>query len=388
MLTLHIIAGRTNADRGMADEFWQTRTWDELKAETQSRADRGAYPVFGISSADARDALAQIDSLDPDQWGAAWMAIGDRHMELAGAAGEGALEHYLKAWRLYTLGRWPVMLSDRKRESFFKAQEAFSAYGRLVTPPIEVLRIPFEGRHIEALLQKPEQERPAPVVINIGGSDLWKDSVAIQARGFLAHGIAAVAIDMPGTAEAPVGAIPGSERMVSAVIDHLKARDDIDGARIVVRGQSWGSYWSARTAYAEASRLAGAVFQSGPVHLYFQREWQEEAFRTREFLFDYVPSRLHMLGVETVEEALAMMPSLSLLDAGLLSRPTPPMLVIGGARDTQVPFSDLMLMLQHGSPKHAWVNPEGQTMGRSITVKDDQIFAGVVVPWVRQVFGL
>ena len=39
----------------MADE-WQTRTWEELKAETQARADRGAYPVFGIAGRRARGA--------------------------------------------------------------------------------------------------------------------------------------------------------------------------------------------------------------------------------------------------------------------------------------------------------------------------------------------
>jgi len=44
-------------------------------------------------------------------------------------------------------------------------------------------------------------------------------------------------------------------------------------------------------------------------------------------------------------------------------------------------------LLEHGSPKHAWVNPAGQTMGRSPTVKDDDIFHEVVVPWVRHQFG-
>ena len=82
-----------------------------------------------------------------------------------------------------------------------------------------------------------------------------------------------------------------------------------------------------------------------------------------------------------------MMPSLSLLDGDLIEQPTPPMLLIGGARDTQVPFSDFVLMLEHGSPKHAWVNPAGQTMGRSLTVKDDDIFHEVLVPWVRHHFG-
>ena len=278
------------------------------------------------------------------------------------------------------------MSAPNKRASYDKAQAAFAAYGRLVTPIIEPLSIPFEGKTIKAWLQKPAGIARPPVTINIGGSDLWKDSVAIQARGFLAHGIAAIAVDKPGTADAPVPARPGSERMISVIIDFLQTRSDLDGCRVIVRGQSWGSYWSARAAYAEVARLKGAVFQSGPVHRYFQREWQQEAFRTKEFLFDYVPSRLHMLGVHTVEEAFAFMPSLSLVDSGLIDQPTPPMLLITGAKDTQVPFSDFILMMEHGSPKDAWVNPQGQTMGRSLTVKDDDIFRDVVVPWVKARF--
>jgi len=374
----------------MIDHRYQTRTWDELKAETLARAERGAYPVFAVTPDDAREALSMIRDLDPDAWGAAWMSIGDRFMERAVAceAGdtEAAAQHALYAWRLYTLGRWPVMSSPRKRESYDKAQAAFAAYGRLVAPAIEPLVIPFEGKAIKAWLQKPVGVARPPVTINISGSDLWKDSVAIQSRGFLRHGIATVAVDKPGVADAPVPVRPGSERMISAIIDHLQTRADLDGTRVVVRGQSWGSYWSARAAYAEVSRLKGAVFQSGPVHRYFQREWQQEAFKTKEFLFDYVPSRLHMLGVSTVEEAFEIMPALSLVEGGLIDRPTPPMLLIGGAQDTQVPFSDFVLMLQHGSPKHAWVNPQGQTMGRSATVKDDDIFQNVVVPWVKARF--
>jgi esterase FrsA len=370
----------------MTDE-WQTRTWEELKAETQARADRGAYPVFGIRPDDAREALAMIGSLDPEEWGGAWMAIGDRYAEAADAAErqgdrKAAQDALLAAWRLYTFGRWPVAKSPKKVESYAMAKAAFEAYGRLADPPIETVRIPFEGKEIVALLQVPADVSRPPVVISIGGSDLWKDTVAIQSRAFLKWGIAVFALDMPGTGDAPLPVAPGAERMYSAVIDHVQSRPDLDGGRIVVRGQSWGSHWAARTGYAEAKRLAGVVFQSGPVHHYFQPEWQQEAFKTREFLFDYVPSRLHMLGQHTVEEAFAFMPSLSL--AGLIAKPTPPMLVIAGAKDTQVPFEDFLLLMRNGSPKHAWVNPEGQTMGRSLTVKDDDITAGVIIPWVRQ----
>jgi esterase FrsA len=370
----------------MSEQRWQTRSWEELKAETQARADRGAYPVFGISSDDAREALAMISSLDPDEWGAAWMTLGNRCLDRAREAGQGkaAQDALLAAWRLYTFGRWPVAKSRNKVASAAKARAAFEAYGRLVDPVIEPISIPFEGREIIALLQKPKNVAKPPVLISIGGSDLWKDTVAIQSRAFLHHGIAVLALDMPGTGDAPLPAAPGSERIFSAAIDYVTTRDDLDGTRIVLRGQSWGSYWAARTGYAEVARLAGVVFQSGPVHHYFQRAWQEDAFKTREFLFDYVPSRLHMLGQHTVEDAFAFMPSLSLADTGLLQKPSPPMLLIAGAKDTQVPFEDFLLLLRNGSPKHAWVNPEGQTMGRSLTVKDDEITANVIIPWVRQ----
>lgn len=373
-------------------DAWQTRTLEELRAEAQARADRGAYPLFGIKPEDAREALAMISSLDPEAWGAAWMRLGDRYRASA-VVGQrnadmiAARADLLAAWRLYTLGRWPVASSPKKEECLVHARAAFGAYGGLVDPPIELVRFAFEGGEIVGLLQVPPVQKP-PVVISIGGSDLWKDTVAIQSRALLKWGIAVLALDMPGTGDAPLPARPGSERMFSAAIDHVCARGDLDGDRVIVRGQSWGSYWSARTGYAEAARLKGVVFQSGPVHHYFQRAWQEEAFKTREFLFDYVPSRLHMLGLDTVEEAFEFMPTLSLAADGFIEKPTPPMLLIAGAKDTQVPFEDFLLLLRNGSPKHAWVNPDGMTMGRSLTVKDDDITAGVIIPWVRQQLGV
>lgn len=372
-----------------AQEF-QTRTWSELKAETQARADRGAYPVFGIKPADAREALSRIHSLDPDQWGAAWARIGDRYFNRAVAEEKtdpsAATADYLSAWRLYSFGRWPLANSPKKQESNRKAWVAFDAYGRLVNPKIESLTIPFENTKIPAFLEKPAGIARPPVVISIAGTDLFRDYTAIVTRSFLPAGIASITLDMPGTGDSPLPARPGSERIFSRVIDYIKSRPDLDGDRIVVRGESWGSYWAARVAYAEPNRIRGTVFQSGPVDGYFQRSWQETAFKTKEFLFDYVPSRLHMLGVSSVAQAYKFMPTLSLKSEGLLDKPTAPMLVIGGYLDSQVPFSDTELLLTHGSPKYAWINPTGQTMGRSVTVKDQWIFDTVIVPWVKQQF--
>src|SRR6185295_15535876 len=129
-----------------------------------------------------RAALATITSLDPDQWGSAWMAIGDRYVESAGAAERRGdiktmQQDLLAAWRLYTFGRWPVARSPKKIESYAKARAAFEAYGRRVDPPIETVRIPFEGKEIVGFLQIPRRVARPPVLVSIGGSDLWKDTV-------------------------------------------------------------------------------------------------------------------------------------------------------------------------------------------------------------------
>jgi esterase FrsA len=372
------------------DGTLKPRTWPELKAETLARAERSAYPVFHLDMKDVREALDKIQSLDPDEWGAAWMSVGEAHLSAANARlasdTAGARAEYIAAWRLFALGGWPVATSPKKAESRAKAWKAFDAYGRLAQPQIESVAIPFEGKEIKFTLQRPPGVSHPPVVIGIAGSDLWRDYAAIAMKPFVASGIAVITADMPGTGDSPVIGRPGSERVYSRIIDYVKAQSDLDGNRIIVRGESWGSYWAARVGYAEAARLKGIVFQSGPVDGYFQKKWQETAFKTREFLFDYAQSRLHMLGVSSVDEAYDVMPSLSLMKDGLIDKPTPPMLLIGGFRDSQVPFADLELLLQHGSPKHAWINPTGMTMGRSVTVKDDWILEHVILPWVRQQF--
>src|SRR6266852_2049915 len=62
-----------------AAQMAPTRTWEELKEETQRRVDKNLGPVGGLKSEDARAALANIHSLDRDEWAAAWSAIAERY---------------------------------------------------------------------------------------------------------------------------------------------------------------------------------------------------------------------------------------------------------------------------------------------------------------------
>ena len=90
-------------------------------------------------------------------------------------------------------------------------------------------------------------------------------------------------------------------------------------------------------------------------------------------------------GVSNVDDMVARFPKLSLVDQQLLvEKLMAPMLIIGGVLDTQVPISDLDLILISGDvPKEAWINPQGGHLGRQVKVwPDPVIFRQVIIPWL------
>jgi len=363
------------------------RTIDELKAETQARADKNAYPLTGLKPNDVREALAKITSLDRDEWAAAWGAIGERYVtraksEEASGQKREAQSDYRQAWRYYSFARWPTTNSPGKQKAYEQALVAFQNFTRFMDPAVETVRIPFEGKEIVGYLRLPKDVRPAPLVMTISALDSRKEDAVERSDAFIQRGIAVFSLDMPGTGQAPIKIDVGAERMYSRALDYIATRPEIDAKRVIVQGGSWSGYWSAKLGVLERDRLRGVVVQGGPVHNYFQPEWQNKALNTREYLFDLFPARASVYGVNTLEEFLAYGPRLSLKDAGLTQKPSAPTLLVNGDHDTQVPIADLDLLLHSGSPKDAWVNPDGGHMGRSTAWPDGKIFEEIVVPWI------
>jgi esterase FrsA len=381
-----LLAGLCLAVAGAEAQVAPPRTLDEFKAETQARADRNAYPLTGLKSDDVREALAHIASLDRDEWATAWSAVASRYMSRAdgeaAADAKQAAADYMQAWRLYSFARWPVPNSAGKQQAYEQALAAFRKAGQFLDPPLEVVRVPFEGKEIVGYLRLPKGARPAPLVFMISALDSRKEDSLERGADYLAHGLAVFAVDMPGTGEAPIKADVGAERMFSRALDALLARPEIDRARVAIQGNSWSGYWAAKLAVTERARIRGAVVQGGPVHNYFQADWQLPALGTREYLFDLFAARASIYGVSTIEEFLAYGPRLSLKDGGFLDQPSAPMLLVNGVKDTQVPIADLDLLLHTGTPKDAWVNPTGGHMGRNADWPDGKIFKEVVLPWV------
>jgi esterase FrsA len=367
------------------------RTIEEIKTEAVRRAGVGQYPMIRLDPGDVKEAFEKIHTKDKDEWAAAFMGVADRYFNEAKSLEKTdpakADGDYVRAWRLYSFGRWPFPASPEKQRSYEKALEAFLDHAKFFDPPLEVVRIPFEGKEIIGYLRLPKNAKgPVPLVIAVNGLDSRKEDLAESFGAILSFGIGYLAVDGPGTGQNPIKASENAERVLSRVLDYIATRPEIDRNRVAMHGVSWGAYWATKMAIVERARLRGASAQSPPVDRFFQKDFlMNSLLGNREYLFDQVPALMNILeGVHTLEELGEYLPKMSLVHQGLLGKPMAPMLILAGVNDTQVPIEDEYLLLSKGDvPKDAWINPSGGHLGRQVGVwPDPRIFKEVIIPWL------
>jgi esterase FrsA len=372
----------------------QERTLEEIKAEAIHRAEIGGYPLIGLDPNDVREAFQSIHTRDKDEWAAGFMGVGDRYMadgmKLRSSDPKKANLDFIRAWRLYSFGRWPSEgASPKKKISYAKAIEAFLAHAKMMDPPLEVVHIPFEGTEIIGYMRLPKGATGlVPIVLTVNGLDSRKEDLAESFGAILPLGAGFIAVDGPGTGQSPIKASPTADRMLSRVLDYLETRPEVDKSRIAMHGVSWGAYWGTRMAINEKARLKGVSVQSPPTDLFFQKEFVlNSLLGNREYLFDQVPAIMAIFdNVTTLDQVVDEFAQMSLANQHLLGKPTTPMLVIAGTRDTQVPISDIYKLLDSGDvPKEAWINPQGGHLGRQAGVwPDPRIFKEVILPWLAR----
>ncbi len=367
------------------------RTIDEIKTEAVHRAEVGQYPLIGLDPGDVKEAFTSIHTRDKDEWAAGFMRVADRYMNEAKSLEKTdpakANADYIRAWRLYSFGRWPIPASPGKQRSYEKAIAAFLAHARFWDPPLEIVRIPFEGKEIIGYLRLPKNANgPVPLVLAVNGLDSRKEDLAESFSAILPFGVGYLAVDGPGTGQNPIKVSENAERMLSRVLDYIATRPEIDKNRVAIHGVSWGAYWATKMAIGEHARLRGASAQSPPTDKFFQKDFlMNSLIGNREYLFDQVPALMAIFdNVKTVDEMAEVLPKMSLVKQGLLGKPMAPMLILAGVLDTQVPIDDIYLLLDKGDvPKTAWINPQGGHLGRQVGVwPDPRIFKEVIIPWL------
>ena len=267
-----------------------------------------------------------------DDWCREWGNTAAEYEQLAESAEDaGQRETAAGAWRRAALAwHWGKFVfvdhPDEQRAAHDRSVACYRRAAGSLTPPAELVRIPYAGTQLPAYLRVPAGQRP-PVVIMVPGLDSTKEELQATAEYYLARGLATIAIDGPGQGESeyelPIE--PAYEKVATAAVDYLRTREDVDGEKTGLFGVSLGGYYAARAAAYEP-RLAAVVSLAGPYR--FELDWDDlpaqtkATFRARS-------------GAASEAEARAKAAELTLEDAA--GRISIPLLVVGGGRDRIVP---------------------------------------------------
>ena len=138
---------------------------------------------------------------------------------------------------------------------------ALPAVRRAERPPIEAVDIPYEGTTLPGYFLRPDasgQQRPTIVIGDNASEELyyWVGPPALE------RGYNALLVDLPGIGLNSFNGIPfraDTEAPVTAVIDYLSARSDVDPVRIAVYGGGEGGGYIMTRAAAHEHRIAACI---------------------------------------------------------------------------------------------------------------------------------
>ncbi|MDE3090387.1 MAG: alpha/beta fold hydrolase [Chloroflexota bacterium] len=267
-----------------------------------------------------------------DDWCREWCATADAHAALAARAQArgnalSAGEASIAAALCYHFARF--LFQDHRDEYSAASRQATAAHARglqFLDLSAERIEIPFAGATMVGILRLPRAMRRAPLVLLLPGLDSTKEEFFHWENTFLDRGMATFTLEGPGQGECQAPIRADYEVAVSAALDALTKRDDIDATRIGAAGVSLGGYYAMRAAAFEP-RLCAVVENCGPF------EWGECWDGLNELTraaFQY-----HS-GARDAEEARRRAQTLSLQDAA--PRVRQPLLVIHGKQDRLIPW--------------------------------------------------
>ena len=226
------------------------------------------FVINGVPLTDFQEVTASVDRWE--DWCAAWSARAAIHEALGEKAlAEGfklsAGEHLTRAAVCYHFGKF-LFVNDMSemRAAHMKAVACRNKALPLLDPSGERVAIPYAGTDLYGNLRKPKGVAQPPVVVMCMGLDSAKEEMDDYENRFLARGLATLAFDGPGQGEAEyeLGICPEYEKPVTAVVDWIETRNDLDAQRVGVWGVSLGGYYAPRAACFE-KRLKACVALSG-----------------------------------------------------------------------------------------------------------------------------
>lgn len=285
------------------------------------------FMTSGVPLADFQEATDGMEEWE--DWLPRWSARAKIHEELGGTAlkagyGYSAGEHLTTAGLIYHFAKFmAVEFPEQMKETHMKAVDCRNRALPHLRPKGERIEIPFDGKHLAAILRKPDGIDNPPLVILVPGLEATKEEIFGYEPGFLTRGMATLAIDGPGQGEAeydfPIR--PEYEKVACAVIDWAEGRGDFDNDNIGIFGVSMGGHYAPRAAAFE-KRIKACVSISGAYA--WGENWDDKSYINREVF----RIRAHC---DSMDEAAEYSKGLTL--EGAAEKITCPIYIVAGGRD-------------------------------------------------------
>ena len=278
-----------------------------------------------------RHILSPIRHLD--SWYPVWSREAAEELERAGQAGKAgrrisAADHYLRASMLYHFGAYLTRPGTPERTAGKDLRVKAYREGVRFLDHMEPIEVPYSGKTLPGYLHRPASGTKPPCVIMIDGADSVKEEYHNWATQFARRGMAVVTFDGPGQGESLARGIhmrpERFEEALTAVVDYLETRSDVDASRVGAWGSSMGGFLVSRAAAFER-RLACAVSLGG-------------FYDFRDFPRWYLSTQINVqedLGLATLRETREYVAARCSLK-GVAEKIQCPYLVIHGALDELV----------------------------------------------------
>jgi pimeloyl-ACP methyl ester carboxylesterase len=311
---------------------WPEHPW----LSYQFRRGLGETQEGGGAISECFQAAARMIPGDKDSWYREWLVVADRNFT-RGVEEEKqghlrtAMNCWLRAADYYRQAEFFLAPDDPRRlATFTKMEQSSHRFLRHLTPPGEVLEIPYErGATLPAyFVRAPFAVERQPCLISMGGLDSIKDEMwFMQAHGALQRGISVLMIDGPGQGgtlrRQKIPNRPDYEVPIGRCVDYLLTRADVDPTRIAVCGSSLGGYYAARAGSREP-RLAACI-SHGAI-------WSIHDFwKTADESHGLAMHIKWAFGVATMKEALERARAFTL--EGVLEGMRCPYLILHGGHD-------------------------------------------------------
>jgi pimeloyl-ACP methyl ester carboxylesterase len=334
----------------------------------------GRFIANGVDYNDFVRTTGAISSWD--EWLDAWTGTAEMHMALAESALElghhrSAGEAYLRAAVSFHFSKFVWVLdAERNRRNTDAAVGAMYAAHQLLDPTAERIEAPLDGSHVVANLRRPSDPKPAPLVILIPGLDSTKEEFYLWECAFLQRGMATLSLDGPGQGEIgfDLNIRPDYEVAVSAILDAVADRPELELNRVGAVGVSLGGYYVVRAAAFEP-RVKAIAGVSGPFH--FGANWDSIPELTRETI-------AHHTGASDETDARRRAGELNL--DGVAEQVRQPCLVVTGERDRVIAWEETK-RIADAAPNSEWVlYPDGTHVCNNIPFK----YRPLVTDWIRE----